>query len=292
MKVIVAGSRGITSSQLVQSAIEQSGFPVTLLLSGGARGVDRLGEQWAEANGIPVQQFTPDWDGWGKPAGHVRNRQMAEEADALVAIWDGVSPGTRGMIQEATKRGKKVHVLRTGKLYTAYCDGASRKDKRGGWGAHITSVGEPSIDLCGGDTDTTNNRMELLAPIEVMWYLPERSCITFVCDSQYVVYGASEYIHTWVQSGWIGSTGKAVANRDLWEELISATARHETVTWQWVKGHAGNPGNERADALATLGVPDAPVTEDTQVGQGQAGGVRAVLRRPRGPKPSKAAGSS
>lgn len=110
MKTIVAGSRDITEFYIVKQAIEDSGFEITELVSGGARGVDRLGEKYARDHNIPIKQFIPDWDGLGKKAGHVRNAEMADYADALVAIWDGVSKGTAGMIADATRKGLKVYV--------------------------------------------------------------------------------------------------------------------------------------------------------------------------------------
>lgn len=142
------------------------------------------------------------------------------------------------------------------KNYTVYCDGASRKDGRGGWGASIRQKGHPNLDIYGGEYETTNNRMELMAAIEALWYLPPRCIVTVVCDSQYVVMGATDYVETWVRAGWRTSSNKPVKNDDLWKELLGAIARHRSVEWQWVKGHTGNEGNERADALATLGVPE------------------------------------
>lgn len=110
MKTIVAGSRDITGFNIVEQAIRDSGFEITELVSGGARGVDRLGEKYAKEHNIPIKQFIPDWDKFGKSAGHKRNSQMADYADALVAIWDGVSKGTAGMIADATQKGLKVYV--------------------------------------------------------------------------------------------------------------------------------------------------------------------------------------
>lgn len=112
MKTIIAGSRdGFTYSDVVR-ALADCGFvkDITEVVSGGARGVDRFGEEWAKYNEVPVKQFIPDWDGLGKKAGHVRNREMGDYADALVALWDGVSKGTKGMIDYAQKKGLKVHV--------------------------------------------------------------------------------------------------------------------------------------------------------------------------------------
>lgn len=140
-------------------------------------------------------------------------------------------------------------------MYTVYCDGASRKDGRGGWGASIRQHGKANVDICGGEYDTTNNRMELMAVIETLWYLPAQSRVTLVCDSQYVIKGASEYMDTWIRAGWRTSSNKEVKNVDLWKELRSAMKRHMRIEWEWVKGHTQNEGNERADALAGEGVP-------------------------------------
>jgi hypothetical protein len=126
MKVIIAGSRRIGlvparpgSDFLVQGRIDDviqrclfdSGFNITELVSGGAKGVDVAGEMWARSYGIPVRQFIPDWNGpYGKRAGFVRNHRMADYADALIAIWDGKSRGTAHMVRAAVEKSLKVHV--------------------------------------------------------------------------------------------------------------------------------------------------------------------------------------
>lgn len=111
MKVIVAGSRSVTSYEAVAAAIVSSKFTITELVSGGARGVDRLGERWAVEHNVPIKQFLPDWSR-GKSAGMVRNREMANYAEALVAVWDGSSRGTANMIVEAKRRGLPVAEVR------------------------------------------------------------------------------------------------------------------------------------------------------------------------------------
>lgn len=113
MKTIIAGSRGITCPFVVDKAVKLSGFDVTEVVCGGARGVDRLGWQWAVFNYKLIKSFIPDWDGKGKGAGLARNQDMADYADALIAIWDGASRGTRDMIDRAQKKGIKVYVYRT-----------------------------------------------------------------------------------------------------------------------------------------------------------------------------------
>lgn len=110
MKVIIAGSRDIDDITAIEHAVKASGFEITELVSGAARGVDRLGEKWAKANSIPIRQFFPDWTA-GRGAGFIRNAEMAMYGDALIAIWDGASRGTKNMIDNATKRGLKVFVL-------------------------------------------------------------------------------------------------------------------------------------------------------------------------------------
>lgn len=116
MKTIVAGSREINDYQVVRQAIDDSRFLITEVVSGTARGVDRLGEQWARDNGVPVRRMPADWAQHGRSAGAIRNAQMAEYADALIAVWDGRSRGTKNMIDNARRRGMRVHVHRTDEL--------------------------------------------------------------------------------------------------------------------------------------------------------------------------------
>lgn len=111
MKVIIAGSRGILNYNFVIKAVGSSGFDITEVVSGTARGVDRLGERYARDNNIQLKKFPADWAGYGKGAGFIRNGQMAEYADALIALWDGKSKGTEQMINRAKHEGLKVHVF-------------------------------------------------------------------------------------------------------------------------------------------------------------------------------------
>ena len=133
-----------------------------------------------------------------------------------------------------------------------YTDGACKGNPgRGGWGAWL-QAGDHEKDLCGGEVLTTNNRMELTAVIEALVSL-KRSCnIRIYTDSEYVRKGMTEWIHGWKQRGWKTADKKPVKNADLWQRLDALRALH-TVDWRWVKGHAGDPGNERADALANRG---------------------------------------
>ena len=112
MRVIIAGSRSIEEFAEVAIAVEESGFNVTEVVSGKARGVDTLGEAWAEESEVPVKPFPADWKKRGNDAGKRRNTEMAEYADALVAVWDGVSTGTQNMIDQMRFRDKPVFIRR------------------------------------------------------------------------------------------------------------------------------------------------------------------------------------
>ena len=136
-----------------------------------------------------------------------------------------------------------------------YTDGACKGNPgRGGWGAWLKS-GQHHKELWGGEALTTNNRMELTAPIEALATLQQRCAVTIYTDSEYVRNGISTWIHGWKQRGWKTADKKPVKNVDLWLRLDALAQQHD-VTWRWVKGHAGDPGNERADELANRGVLD------------------------------------
>ena len=110
MRTIVAGSRDIQNYSVVCDAVGASGFEITTVISGEARGVDLLGERWGREHNVPVEGFPADWKRHGKKAGVLRNIQMLENADALIAIWDVKSKGTKHMIDVATMKGLKVYV--------------------------------------------------------------------------------------------------------------------------------------------------------------------------------------
>lgn len=130
-----------------------------------------------------------------------------------------------------------------------WTDGAcSGNPGPGGWGALLKS-GEHEKELSGGEAETTNNRMELMAAIEALNALKKASRVRLHTDSVYVKDGLTKWIHGWKRNGWKTAAKKPVKNRDLWQALDEACARHE-IEWVWVKGHAGDEGNERADALA------------------------------------------
>ena len=130
-----------------------------------------------------------------------------------------------------------------------YTDGAcSGNPGPGGWGA-VLSFGGHEKELSGGEAATTNNRMELMAAIRSLESLKEQCAVTLYTDSKYVMDGLTQWMPNWKKRGWKTADNKPVKNVDLWQRLDAAASRH-TITWQWVKGHAGDPMNERADALA------------------------------------------
>lgn len=138
-----------------------------------------------------------------------------------------------------------------------YADGACRGNPGpGGWGA-ILKAGSHEKELWGGERETTNNRMELTAVIRALEALKRPVPVKVYTDSQYVQKGIGEWIHNWKRNGWRTSDKKPVKNADLWQEL-DVLARQFHVQWIWVKGHAGNPGNERADSLANRGIDELP----------------------------------
>jgi len=136
----------------------------------------------------------------------------------------------------------------------AYTDGAcSGNPGPGGWGVWLC-YGKHEKEICGGEKHTTNQRMELQAAIQALKALKKPSNITIYSDSKYVIQGITSWVHGWKKRGWKNAAKKPVVSQDLWETLDALNHIH-TVNWQWVKGHAGNVGNEKADELARQGIP-------------------------------------
>ncbi len=119
----------------------------------------------------------------------------------------------------------------------------------GGWGA-VIRYGAHEKDISGGELETTNNRMEMMAAIRALQSLKRPCRVTLATDSVYVMDGITKWIHGWQRNGWKTAAKKPVKNADLWQELLDAIAPH-TIEWLWVKGHNGDPDNERADKLAS-----------------------------------------
>jgi len=143
-----------------------------------------------------------------------------------------------------------------------YTDGACRGNPGpGGWGV-VLRFGRHEKELFGGETETTNNRMELLAVIRGLEALKRRCVVDVTTDSSYVRNGITQWIHTWKRNGWRTAARKPVKNDDLWRMLDELASRHD-VSWHWVRGHAGHPENERADALANRGIDEMRRGGDT-----------------------------
>ncbi len=141
----------------------------------------------------------------------------------------------------------------SGQLVEVFTDGACKGNPGpGGWGA-LLRYGKHEKELCGGEKDTTNNRMELMAAIEALKALKRSCSVRLTTDSQYVRKGITEWLANWKRRDWRTASKKPVKNADLWQQLDQEVARHQ-VQWHWVKGHSGHPGNEAADQLANRGV--------------------------------------
>lgn len=137
-----------------------------------------------------------------------------------------------------------------------YSDGACKGNPgTGGWGALLVSGGHRK-EICGGEANTTNNRMEMMAVIRALESLKKPSTVEVHTDSQYVQKGISEWMAGWKRRNWRTAEGKPVKNQDLWLQLDALSQLHK-IEWKWVRGHAGHPENERADALANQGVLQA-----------------------------------
>ena len=189
------------------------------------------------------------------PQGQLELDTRPFPASAGPAPSAGSRPASAAAVATRSTRGATTSAAAASSL-KIYADGACKGNPGpGGWGALlIGSDGEQEI--CGGEAQTTNNRMELTAVIEALAVAPEGSTIALYTDSRYVQQGMSEWIHGWKRKGWRTADGKPVKNVDLWQKLDASAARHH-VSWHWVRGHVGDVGNERADALANRGILQA-----------------------------------
>ncbi len=174
-------------------------------------------------------------------------KRTPSHVDSVWRTRDNRRSGARFLERCQISFGEQVNSI------TIYTDGACRGNPGpGGWGALLQSEGRRR-ELCGGEPETTNNRMELMAAIEALRAL-KRSCdVDLYTDSVYVRDGITRWLENWKARGWKTAARKPVKNQDLWQQLDTQSARH-TVRWHWVKGHNGDPGNELADALANAGL--------------------------------------
>lgn len=141
------------------------------------------------------------------------------------------------------------------KIVEIFTDGACRGNPGpGGWGALLRYNGHEKT-IYGGESETTNNRMELMAVIQALTLLKKPCVIEVTIDSQYVLKGITEWIPMWKKRNWKTASNKPVKNKDLWQQLDELVNKHE-IRWQWIKGHSGHPENEQADRLANLAIDE------------------------------------
>jgi ribonuclease HI len=143
-----------------------------------------------------------------------------------------------------------------------YTDGACRGNPGpGGWGV-VLRYKDREKELCGGEPNTTNNRMELMAAIQGLEALNKPCNVTLTSDSQYLLKGITEWLPNWIRRNWKTAAKEPVKNADLWRRLVAAQQAHK-VEWLWIKGHSGHPENERADQLANLGIDQLKLHRQT-----------------------------
>lgn len=262
MKVIVAGSRSIVDYTIVAAVLNSSRFKITEIVCGEAKGVDSLGRRYAEENNIPIASFpvtSEDWNKKGKAAGYIRNKEMGEYAEALIAIWDGESRGTQHMISIMKENKKPFETYNTSEILVPkfhvdlFTDGSCLKNPggKGGIGV-IMDCQEKKMykEISEGYEASTNNRMELQAAISALENLKCCCDISLYTDSQYVCNAFNQnWIGSWISNKWKNSKKQPVANQDLWKKLIELESKHK-VEWIWVKGHNSHPQNEKCDQLA------------------------------------------
>lgn len=269
MKIIIAGSRGFNDYKLLKQKLAYFLKTHNLkpeeieIVSGGAKGADRLGEQFAIEYNIKIKQFIPDWDRYGKSAGIRRNAEMGKYGNACIVFWDGKSRGSKHMIEVSIKEGLELEIIMYKDVdamdeIIIYTDGGCRgnqKDKNvGGWGV-VFKYKEHIKTLYGGEQNTTNNRMELTAAIMALRTLKTTNIPVKVhCDSSYVVNGMNNWVKGWIKKGWRKSDMQPVENKELWQELWKLSQTQSDIQWIKVKGHSGVELNELADKLANKGM--------------------------------------
>lgn len=221
------------------------GATVKHVKTGGLYRVLHVGRYEPTGADVYIYQSKLDQEIWVRPQPEMEDGRFVELTN--LDLFD--EPGIEASAAPKAKAGLE---LTAGKPVILFTDGACKGNPgRGGWGV-LLQLGEVTRELCGGEVDTTNNRMELLAAIKGLQALPSGSLVELHTDSQYVQKGITEWIAGWKRRNWIRSGGGAVVNKDLWVQL-DAEASKRQVTWKWVRGHNGHPGNEAADRLANQG---------------------------------------
>jgi ribonuclease HI len=214
----------------------------------GSREVEDLARQKGE-NAAKLRAALREWQ-ISNPKAYAAYLEMDGAGSSRLKPSKGPSQTQR----KPRKKKVEVQAPTTPADVIAYVDGSCRGNPgAGGWGV-LLKYGRHQKELCGGDPQTTNNRMELMAAICALEALTRSVSIEIITDSMYVKRGITEWMLGWKDNNWKTKTGHPVKNQDLWSRLDKACSIHD-VRWVWVKGHSGVSGNERADALARLGVP-------------------------------------
>lgn len=219
------------------------GLTLKHIKTAGLYRVLNVGRYEPTGENVYVYQSKLDHQIWVRPQAEMEDGRFTEVG--TLDLFDAPLPETKG----GPLKGEATGLNGPAILFT---DGACKGNPgRGGWGV-LLQQGETSQELFGGELNTTNNRMELLAAIKGLQALPSGAIVELHTDSQYVQKGITEWISGWKRRNWIRSGGGAVVNKDLWVQL-DAEASKRRVTWKWVRGHNGHPGNEAADRLANKG---------------------------------------
>jgi ribonuclease HI len=226
----------------------EPGVSVKHLKTGGLYRILEVGKYEPTGEDVYIYRSKLDQRIWVRPRPEMEDGRF-EVIDTL-DLFDEPAPAPAAPVASREKAGLS---LTPGALVTLFTDGACKGNPgRGGWGV-LLQQGEATQELCGGEANTTNNRMELMAAIKGLQALPAGCQVELHTDSQYVQKGITEWITGWKRRNWKKADGSAVVNKDLWVQLDVESAKRR-VTWKWVRGHNGHPGNEAADVLANRGV--------------------------------------
>lgn len=259
MRVIIAGSRDIIDYEFIKNCINTSQFKISEIVCGYAHGVDLLGKRYGQEHNISVAEFPADWSTHGKSAGFIRNSKMAKYGEALIAIWDGKSRGTKNMINQMKTLNKPVetHIYSPQKADTAnlpnvdiYTDGSCLTNPGNGGCAALLMYGEHQKLISQGFKETTNNRMEMRAIIIGLEALNKKCNVKVYTDSQYIANSINKkWINNWKVNNWKTKQNKDVKNKDLWLKILELLDKH-IVDIIWIKGHNNHKYNDMVDEAA------------------------------------------